>query len=233
MNDVPGIAIKDYYEGNRSHKLWIYNTYGNKEIMPVETYFRSYEQMPEIEWLALEACTGNILDIGAGAGSHSLVLQQRNFNVTALDISANACGVMQHRGINKVINTNIFSFKQKQFNTLLLLMNGIGIASSLQGLQQLLSHLKSILKPGGQILFDSSDVAYLYPDKKLPQHYYGEIAYEYRYRGKSSGWFNWLYIDKKTMKRIASTCGFTLQVLYEDADAHYLGKLTLKQSSIQ
>ena len=226
MNDILGTAIKDYYDGHKHYKLWIYNTYGSKEAMPISTYFRSYMQMPEIELLALEACSGKVLDVGAGAGSHSLVLQQRNFNVTALDISANSCTVMQERGVKQVINADICSFKRKKFNTLLLLMNGIGIASTLNGLHQLIMHLKTLLKPGGQIIFDSSDVAYLYTNKTLPQHYYGEIEYAYRYRGKSSGWFRWLYIDKKTMKNIASACDFNFQILYEDDGDHYLARLT-------
>lgn len=227
MNDVLGVAIKEYYEGSRHYTLWIYNKYGSREAMPVATYFRHYNNMPAIEQLALEACTCSVLDTGAGAGSHSLILQQRNFNVTALDISPQACDVMRQRGLQQVVNADIFLFKQKKFNTLLLLMNGIGLAATLNNLNNLLQHFKRLLKPGGQVIFDSADVAYLYNRKTLPAHYYGEVEYAYRYRGKSSGWFTWLYIDKQTMQTVAATCGFKLYVLHEEDDGHYLGRLTL------
>lgn len=154
MNDILGAALKDYQQGHRNHKLWIHNKYGNSEAMPVSTYFRGIEDMPPLELLALEGCYGDVLDVGAGAGSHALVLQQRKINVTAIDISGSAAEVMQQRGIKKVVTGNIFTYSQKKFNTILLLMNGIGLA----GLKQLLFALKNILKPGGHILCDSSDV---------------------------------------------------------------------------
>ena len=56
----------------------------------------------------------------------------------------------------------------------LLLMNGIGLCATLEGLQHFLQHAKGLLQAGGQLLFDSSDVAYLYngkPPKGTP--YYG------------------------------------------------------------
>ncbi len=224
-----GAALKDYQRGSHDYQLWIHNKYGKKEEMPVDTYFRSVEHIPAIELLALEGCTGNILDIGAAAGSHSLLLQQRQHNVTALYISAGAVMVMKKRGIKKVITADIFIWHQKQFDTLLLLMNGIGLAGTLKELQILLHHLKNILKPGGHILFDSSDVQYMFWQKNLPGHYYGEIDYRYEYRGKFSEWFKWLYVDQSTMKQIANQCGFKMEVMEKDAFGQYLGRLTIKR----
>ncbi len=226
MNDVLGEALKDYQQGNRRYRLYIYNKYGSKEVMPVSTYFRGSKQMTELELLALEACTGKILDIGAAAGSHALLLQQKGMDVTAMDLSAGASAVMKQRDVNKIISTDIFTYKQQKFNTLLLLMNGIGLAGTLAGLRKLLQSLKHLLHPKGQVLFDSSDVSYLYQDEVLPEHYYGEIDYEYAYRGQHSGWFKWLYIDQQTMSAIAIEAGFQMELLFEDAHQQYLARLT-------
>lgn len=227
MHDILGEALKDYQQDFRKYKLWIYNKYGGKEEMPVSAYFKNNADLSALECLALDGCFGEVLDVGAAAGSHTLKLQQRKCNVTAMDISAGASQVMRQRGIKKIITADIFSYSKKKFDTLLFLMNGIGLAGTLEGLEKLLHTLQKILKPGGQILFDSSDIAYLYEEQSLPENYYGEIDYRYAYRGRFSEWFKWLYIDKQTMQHIASECGLRFEVLYEDEMEQYLGKLSV------
>ena len=226
MKDVLGQALKDYQEGRREHKLYIHNMYGKKERMPLSIYFRSLRTISKLEYLALEACTGSILDVGAAAGSHALLLQKKGLNVTAMDISPGAVEVMQQRGVQNIVSDDIFSYKEKKFDTLLLLMNGIGLAGTIDSLQKLLPTFKKILKPGGQVLFDSSDVAYLFKADNFPlQHYYGEIDYEYVYREQYSGWFKWLYVDKQTMQKVALKAGFAMQFLFEDEHDQYLARL--------
>lgn len=228
MNDVLGQAIFDYYHQNDADKLWIYNKYGSEEEMPVETFFRQESDMPDIELLALNRCHGRVLDIGAGAGSHALLLQQNNIDVTAIDISPLAVQVMQQRGVQKTFKADIFKYNVGKFDTLLLLMNGIGLASTIDGLKQLLIHLKLLLNDSGQILFDSSDVAYVYEDGELPSDkYYGEIPYQYQYKNLKTNWFNWLYIDKDTLNGVVTQLGFKLQILAEDEYGQYLARLTL------
>jgi SAM-dependent methyltransferase len=185
--------------------------------------------MPDLEWLALNECRGDILDIGAGAGAHVLILQDRGFDVTALDISKLASDIMKVRGVNKVLTTDIFEYSEHQYDTLLLLMNGIGLTGTLLKLKAFLQHVKQLLKPGGQLLFDSSDIAYLY-EGKLPENgpYYGEIQYQYQYGQQKTDWFPWLYIDEQTLTGIAEEMGYNMEVLLEDEFKQYLVRLTLK-----
>ncbi|NHA02213.1 class I SAM-dependent methyltransferase [Mucilaginibacter sp. HC2] len=229
MKDILGQAIHDYYHQQQEHQLWINNQYGPREEMPVEAYFREEDDMPDIEWLALNECRGDILDIGAGAGAHVLILQERGFDVTALDISNMASTVMKARGVHKVITTNIFEYQDEQYDTLLLLMNGIGLTGTLLQLKIFLKHTKQLLKPGGQLLFDSSDIAYLY-EGKLPENgpYYGEIQYQYQYNQQKTDWFPWLYIDEQTLTKIAEEMGYNMEVLLEDEFKQYLVRLTVK-----
>ncbi len=229
MNDVLGSALYDYYFQHRLGKLWILNNYGPKEEMPVAIYFRQYTNMSRLEQLALRNCHGKVLDIGAGAGSHALVLQQQNITVTALDISAKAVEVMQHRGVAAALHQDVFTYATARYDTLLLLMNGIGLAATVNGLQRFLQHAKTLLKKGGQLLFDSCDVAYMYEGKPLPaQHYYGEIAYRYQYKKQKTEWFTWLYIHKKLLKQVAEEEGYVVKFLYEDAHGQYLVRLQQK-----
>jgi len=223
MTDPLGQAIADYYFQQKPAKLWIHNTYGPKEEMPVSAYFREYADMPELEHAALQLCKGSILDIGAGAGSHALWLQQQGYNITALEISEPACAIMKARGVQYIIQQNIFSYQEEKYNSLLLLMNGIGLTGTLNGLRTFLQHASTLLLPGGQLIFDSSDVAYVY-EYNLPdlKHYYGEIAYRYEYKRIKSDWFNWLYIDRFTLSALATDEGWKFELITEDQHGQYL-----------
>lgn len=227
MTDILGQALHDFHHRQGKHKLWIHNKYGPKEEMPIDTYFRTDEDMPDLEWLALNESRGRVLDIGAGAGCHALLLQKEDLDVTAMDISPLAVQVMQQRGVLKPIAGDIYRYQHERFDTLLLLMNGIGLSGTLDGLRLLLNHLKLLLSPGGQILFDSSDVAYLYEGNLPKEGYHGEIWYQYQYKGQKTDWFQWLYIDEHTLKNIAAECGYSMEVLLEDEYGQYLCRLTL------
>ena len=195
--------------------------------MPVATFFRSEDEMPDMEWLAINECRGKVLDIGAAAGSHALLLQQRDIDVTALDISPLAIDIMKKRGVRNIAEADIFTFDTGKFDTLLLLMNGIGLAGTIEGLKRLLQHFKKLLATDGQVLFDSSDVAYLYEGELPGLGYYGEIWYQYEYKKQKTGWFQWLYIDERTLKKVAEETGFDMEVLLEDEYGQYLARLTL------
>lgn len=228
MTDVLGHAIADFYYKTEPKKLWINNKYWAKEEMPVEVYFRDETNMTKLELMALQLCKGKILDIGAGAGSHVLWLQQNKTDVTALEISPLACEVMAKRGVATIINQNIFTYSEKRYDTLLLLMNGIGLTANLSGLQSFLEHIKYLLQPGGQLLFDSSDVSYLYDGSVgLSSNYFGVIDYQYQYKKLKTNWFTWLYVDQATLHHIAYDAGFKTEFLMEDEHAQYLVRLTL------
>ena len=228
MKDVLGQAIHDYHYQNLPAKLWIHNRYGPKENMPIEAYFRAEEDMPDLEWHALNECRGKMLDIGAGAGSHVLELQERGYEVTALDISPLAVQVMQARGVKNAIAQDIFTYHGQQFDTIILLMNGIGLAGNLIKLRQLLEHLKTLLAKGGQLLFDSSDIRYLYEGKMPETSYYGEILYQYEYKNQKTEWFEWLYIHEDQLLKIADETGWNVEILYEDEFKQFLARLTTK-----
>ncbi len=119
-------AFADYFNGDKKATVIVHNTKGDDEVMPVQYFFRSFDEMPELEKMALSNCSGSILDIGAGSGIHSLYLQNNGFDVTALDIRQGFVDVMKKRGIKKVVLSDIFQFKENRFDTLLMMMNGIG-----------------------------------------------------------------------------------------------------------
>ena len=227
-HDIYGDFLKDYQAGNHDLEVLLNNNYTIAEDFPVDAFFREDEDLNDIEVFALNLCEGEILDIGAGAGVHSLILQRNNFDVTALEISAGACEVMKQRGIKKIINASVMDYGEKKYDTLLMMMNGIGFCGYVDELKNFLIHAKNLLKPNGQIVFDSSDVSYLYEDEQPEtDSYYGEIDYQYEYKGESGEWFSWLYADESLMADLAKEFGYQLQIMFRDDDNAYLGKLTL------
>jgi SAM-dependent methyltransferase len=227
--DILGTAISDYYFNREPARLWVYDTIGPRVEMEVGIYFRDWAHMPALEQIALQECRGRILDIGAGAGSHVLELQRRRKNVTALEISPGAVAVMEARGVRKVIAADIFNYSEGGYDTLLLLMNGIGLVGDTSGLRRFLAHAGSLLNGGGQLIFDSSDVSYLYEDLPFPEdHYFGQITCRYGYKRRKTAPFSWLYIDFETLKGISEGEGWRTELLFEDGHDQYLVRLSRK-----
>lgn len=224
--DVFGKALRDHYQKRQKDKLWLHNSYGMPEDMPVDIFYRTKNELTELESLALELCEGKTLDIGAGVGSHALILQNQGIDVTAIEISESACNIMRKRGVKKVINTDVLQFESGQFDTLLMLMNGIGLCGDIKGLHSYLDYLKRLLLPGGQVIFDSSDIAYLYKaDEFISSNYYGEISYQYEYQSIKGKWFKWLYVDFPMLKKIAEEIGWKCEMIYEDDMDQYLARM--------
>ncbi len=229
--DVFGQALTDQFKSGKADTLHLYTSLGDLEEMPLDLFFRSEEDMPELETYALELCKGKILDIGAGVGSHALALQQKGFDVTANDISESACRIMQERGLKNILCGDITSLELEKYDTLLMLMNGIGVFGKLKGFLNFLERAKGLIHEGGQILFDSSDISYAYEDTVMPSaNYFGEVSYQYEYKGNKGVWFDWLFIDQATLISTAYQAGWTCEILYVDENDQYLARLFLPKS---
>ena len=225
--DIYGNALLDFHKTGKADVLWLHNSYDEPEEMPIEVFFRGEDDMPEIELKALGLCKGKVLDVGAGVGSHALLLDKKGVDVIAIDISSTAVAIMQERGVKKPVLQDFFSITEK-YDTLLFMMNGIGLTGTLQGFENFLETAKNILNKNGQLLFDSSDISYLYDDMPMPENqYFGEISYCYEYKNQKGNWFNWLYIDPTTLQRLSEQHGWNCKIVYHDDDDQYLAQLTL------
>ncbi|MBO6185146.1 MAG: class I SAM-dependent methyltransferase [Chryseobacterium sp.] len=234
MKDLMGRAIWDYFHDQNPEDLQTETSISELDELPVEYLFRDFEGMNKIEKKALKLAHGKVLDIGAGAGSHSLYLQnERNLEVTALDISPKSIEVCQSRGIQKAVAQNMLEFSEETFDTILLLMNGTGIFQSLNVIDIYLQKLHSLLNKNGQILIDSTDILYMFDADEdggvlIPANgYYGELDYVVHYKGESENPIKWLYLDFNTLKNAAENNGFKIEKVIQDEDS-YLAKLTKK-----
>lgn len=226
LKDPMGKAISDFHFNELNAPLLVLDHFGPPVPMEVAYYFRSFNLMPLLEQEALRQCSGKILDIGAGAGSHSLYLQNHQLNITALDISYFNTQVMKDRGINHVVHQDIWDHPLESYDTLLFMMNGLGFTGTIDNLEKFLKHLYKNTRSSVQIIADSSDVYYLFEDRPHPEHYYGEVTCQYNYGELSSSWFKWLYIDEGYLNLISRKCGWDMDIIERDTDRQFLVRLT-------
>ena len=217
-----GAAILDYQTKGKAGKLSILSSMFEEDEMPVKHLFRNLEEMPILEQKALSLAKGKVLDVGAGAGCHALALQAQSIAVKAIDISPLSCEAMELRGVMDAECINLFDeHLESGFDTILLLMNGTGIAGKIENLPALFNRLKALLNKGGQILIDSSDIKYIYEnedgsfDINLNAAYYGEVDYQMVYKDVKGDSFDWLYVDFPLLKSIAESCGLHGELIAE------------------
>ena len=229
--DPMGRAIKEYWETGKAEPIRVFSPEFDEDEMPVEVLFRSLDEMPALEQTALNLSKGRTLDVGAGAGCHSLVLQNKGIDVTAVDISPLSVETMKKRGVQKVLQQDFFTLTN-QYDTILLLMNGIGIVGTVDRMSILFHLLDRILAPGGQLLFDSSDICYIFEDEdgiiELPDTdgYYGELTFQLQYKDTKGEPFAWAYIDADTVREQAEAHGYQLEVIQEGPHYDYLARIT-------
>lgn len=226
-NDPIGAAINAFLITKEESYITVASDLCDDDVIPASHFFRTFETMPTLERLALDQCTGKILDVGAGAGCHSRYLLEKGLSVHAIDISAGAVAHLRACGITAEQKT-IFDLKDPAYDTILLLMNGIGLAGSMDQLPVYLQQLKKLLSPGGKILCDSTDIAYLFAEEdgsfllNLNDRYYGEMQFNMHYGDQETGWFSWLYIDFDNLSEQASRQGLTCTLIAEGENHHYL-----------
>ena len=232
MKDLFGTAILDYQTNNFPEDIITETTISEADAMEVSYLFRSYKEMPKLEQEALQLAKGKILDVGCGAGSHSLYLQEKGLEVTSIDISENAIKACALRGVQNAQVQNVLdSNSNEKFDTILLLMNGTGIFGTLDQTSKYLQKLKSLLAPNGQILVDSSDIIYMFDEDEdgskwvSADGYYGELTFTISYKNQTEEAFSWLYLDYNTLQNAAHANGLECELILEGEHFDYLARL--------
>lgn len=226
--DPLGAMLLDYWNGRKQAFVTVDSTLVEMSKMSGRIMFRQVDQMGPIEHQALALCRGKILDVGAGSGCHSLYLQEQGQEVAALDISPGCIEVMEKRQVGLRLHNSLFNLEDHKYDTLLMLMNGLGICGTLDGLNLFFQYIKPLLRAGGQVLADSTDLESLYGNKVIiPQGggYYGETTFVMGYKDMKGDPFEWLYIDYATLTYYASFHGWQCDLVMEDGAGKYLVRI--------
>ena len=233
--DPMGAAIAEYFRTGRAGTLRVFSSQFDEDEIPVEQLFRTLGEMPPLEQQALALASGKILDVGAGSGCHALALQAMGKEVTAIDISELSVEVMQQRGVSDARAVDLYDEHfSEQYDTILLLMNGSGIIGNIEGMERFFLRMKQLLKPGGCIYMDSSDLKYLFEEEDgsylidIADDYYGVVDFRMQYKQVKGDTFDWLYIDFDTLAYYAEQYGFSAELVSQGEHYDYLAVLKMK-----
>jgi len=229
-----GRALLAYCRGDTQAELIIRREDGLEDRLPMSHFFRAPKQFFPIEQAALDRCRGRVLDVGAGSGLHSLVLQDRGLRVTALDVTELAVDVMDEAGVRDVRCGDIFAFDGGPFDTLLMLGHGIGMVEDLAGLDRFLIHARTLVPPDGQVLVHSHDVRKTTEPRHLTYHdatrragrYIGEIRMQFLFENEVGPMCSWLHVDPGTLERHATEGQWACEILMDEKSGDYLARLT-------
>lgn len=234
MKDPLGRAVLDFWKNGVAEDIVVHSDICEDDVILTSYLYREFKEMPVLEKRALGLCRGKVLDVGGAAGSHALYLQNKGLNVRAIDISKNCVQVMQERGVKNVTQEDFYRYDSEKYDTILILMNGTGIAKTIENLPVFFLKLKGLLREKGQVLIDTSDLRFLYEnedgsfDIDLNASYYGEVNFQMEYKDERGEWFNWLYLDQQSFAMYANMFGFDFEVVEEGDHYDYLAKLSLK-----
>jgi len=216
-----GRALLDYHRGAIHSTFIVHSDLWDDEPTAVEEYYRpDHIPIPELELEALSLCRGRVLDLGAGAGRHALELQTSGHDVTAVDISRDAVAVMRERGVRDARCGDLDAVRGELFDTILLLMHGIGLVGTLPGLTEFLVRAHDFLDADGRIVCDSADLTVILPSlldtgeqtDAGSARYPGEVEFRLTYGTLDGQPYPWLFVDARTLERFARASGFEFAI---------------------
>jgi SAM-dependent methyltransferase len=227
-------ALRAYHRGKTDAIIVVYDDFERDEV-PVSYFFRGPEQFSPYEHQALELCRGRVLDVGAGSGCHSLELQRWGLDVTAIEVVPELVAILRERGVRQALTATWMDVDVGTFDTVLMMMNGLGLAETLAGLRRFFRQARRLLSEGGQILADSTDVRVrMDPEaarsgtlKRPDGRYIGELHFQLEFGGRKGAPFPQLYVDPDTLLRYARQGGWSCEIVRgPDESGHYLSRLT-------
>ena len=217
-------ALAAYRAGDREASLVMETDVGGAEEVPAALFFRSPEEMGPVERSALELASGRVLDLGAGAGAHAVPLSRRGLEVTAVEVLASGRAAMREAGVGDVRDGGLEGVgAEERFDTVLVLMNGLGLAGTLSALPGFLQRLAALLDPGGRILADSTDPRGW--DDEGDGRYPGEVHMRLRCGTLSGPPFPFLFVHEEAVRAAAQEVGLEATVVAREEDGRFLVSL--------
>ena len=195
-------------------------------------YFSDYENWHLIEQESMEFVKGRVLDIGCGAGRHSLYLQKKGLNVLGIDISPLAINVCKLRGLKKakVLPIEDVNFNSDSFDTIIMMGNNFGLFGSFRKARKLLKKFHEMTSENASIIADTRDPYKTDNPDHLEYHRLnkekgrmgGQVRIRIRFGKHVGRWFDYLMVSKKEMEEILKGTGWKVKEFIDSEDAEYI-----------
>ncbi|MFP6655933.1 MAG: class I SAM-dependent methyltransferase [Myxococcota bacterium] len=223
-------ALLDHHRSGRPRRVRASRADGISFTIDTAEYFTLEGQLARLDALSLDRCRGRVLDVGAGAGRHSLALQERGIEVVAIDVSPICSALCLERGVRSVRTMSVMSLDSAAplglFDSIFFGMQTIGVAGGVRPLEELLRRLQKCLQPGGELIVDSSALREPWEgDAEDDAAGRGEIVLSTRYRGWFGEAFPWLYLAEEDLRESARKAGYEMEVLARVEAGEYLAVL--------
>jgi len=230
--DAFGMALYDYVQGNNDCEIIIERDDGYIDVEDKRVYFLESKDWHHIYREAMRHVKGRVLDIGCGAGRHSLYLQDIGFDVVGIDISPLAVEACRLRGLKdaKVVSIHEADIELGRFDTILMLGNNFGLFGSYSGAKSLLKKFHDITFDHARIIAETNDpyqttnplhLEYQERNRKR-KRMSGQIRLRARYKQYSTPWFDYLMVSKPEMEKIINGTGWKISQYIESDPSHYI-----------
>ncbi len=239
--DAFGHLLTDYQNGEENVEI-IEREDGYIDISRLGplTYFAEYTEWAEHQKLAMGYATGRVLDIGCGAGRHSLYLQEKGHDVLSTDISPLAVQLCQRRGLKNTLVAPITQLNTKLgvFNTIIMMGHNFGLVSSFKRARWLLKRFASMTTDDGKIIVETMDPYQTENSAHLTYHQFnrergrmsGQIRLRIRYKQYATPWYDYLFVSKSELEDILVGTSWTIERYIDSNKPTYVAILKKRVS---
>ena len=230
--DAYGRQIYEHHHGRRAFEIVERDDgYFDTSSGPMP-YFDAFENWPPHQRQAMEYATGRVLDIGCGAGRHSLYLQEKGLEVVGIDNSPLAVETCKLRGLKNAIVVPIAKINSKlgKFDTILMLGNNFGLFGSFDRARRLLKRFHGITNAGARIIAESNDPYQTTEPFHLAYHELnrtrgrmsGQLRIRVRFKSYATPSFDYLLVSKDEMQQILAETGWTIGRFLDSGGSGYI-----------
>ncbi len=205
----------------------------------VGRYFSEYDEWSPLEREAVARARGRILDVGCGAGRHSLYLQDKGFDVTGIDNSPGAIEVCRLRGLKKTFVRGVSEagkFPKNSFDTILMLGSNFGLFGSRERARQILKKFHRITASDAQIIAatlnpyrtDNPDHLEYHELNRRRGRMAGQIRMRVRFGKAVGAWFDYLFVSPEEMQEIVNETDWQIKEFITPEQANYCAVIQKK-----
>ncbi len=213
IQDAYGHLLSDYHNGQENVEV-VEREDGFIDVSRLGpfNYFAEYENWAEHQRLAIAHATGSVLDIGCGAGRHSIYLQEQGLDVLGADNSPLAIQTCQSRGLKNALVTPVTQLSSKvgTFDTILMMGHNFGLVGSYKRAKWLLRRFAAMTTDTAKIIAETMDPYETTQPGHLAYHQLnrdrgrmsGQLRLRIRYRQYTTPWFDYLFVSKTEIEDI-------------------------------